>query len=251
MFSLICARINGWVNNREAGDLRRHQAHCDVIVMESIWWVPNLFDYYMCCGWIRRMNVNTHWAILISIPCKYPLRNNDFKRLPPFVVFLSLHLSYVMSVKEYSFPADSKYGFSYVQTRHNRTIVISLRACPLGYFFENVILILQNVDEPLHLTKYVYRHYSDVIMGAVASRIIGVSIVYSTACSGADQRHQSSVSLASVRGIHRLPVTGEFSAQRLVTREMFPLDDVIIVRFLGCFLVGWYTLVYLYFSGHT
>ena len=24
---------NGWVNNREAGDLRRHQAHCDVIVM--------------------------------------------------------------------------------------------------------------------------------------------------------------------------------------------------------------------------
>ena len=33
MFSLICARIDGWVNNREAGDLRRHQAHCDVIVM--------------------------------------------------------------------------------------------------------------------------------------------------------------------------------------------------------------------------
>ena len=32
-FSLICARINGWVNNREAGDLRCHQAHCDVIVM--------------------------------------------------------------------------------------------------------------------------------------------------------------------------------------------------------------------------
>ena len=33
MFSLICARINGWVNNCEAGDLRRHQAHYDVIVM--------------------------------------------------------------------------------------------------------------------------------------------------------------------------------------------------------------------------
>ena len=34
MFSLICARINGWVNNGEAGDLRRHRAHCDVIVMD-------------------------------------------------------------------------------------------------------------------------------------------------------------------------------------------------------------------------
>ena len=33
MFTLICARINGWVNNREAGDLRRHRAHYDVIVM--------------------------------------------------------------------------------------------------------------------------------------------------------------------------------------------------------------------------
>ena len=34
-FSLICAWINGWVNNREADDLRRHCAHYDVIVMTS------------------------------------------------------------------------------------------------------------------------------------------------------------------------------------------------------------------------
>ena len=34
-FSLICARINGWVNNRETGDLRRHRAHYDVTVMRS------------------------------------------------------------------------------------------------------------------------------------------------------------------------------------------------------------------------
>ena len=33
MFSLICARSNGWVNNGEAGDLRRHRAHYDVTVM--------------------------------------------------------------------------------------------------------------------------------------------------------------------------------------------------------------------------
>ena len=37
MFSLICAWINGWVNNREAGDLRRHRAHCDVIVMNYLY----------------------------------------------------------------------------------------------------------------------------------------------------------------------------------------------------------------------
>ena len=33
MFSLICVWINGWVNNREAGDFRRHCDHHDVIVM--------------------------------------------------------------------------------------------------------------------------------------------------------------------------------------------------------------------------
>ena len=33
VFSLICVWINGWVNNREAGDLKRYRAHYDVIVM--------------------------------------------------------------------------------------------------------------------------------------------------------------------------------------------------------------------------
>ena len=35
MFSLICAWINDWVNNRKAGDLRRHRAHYNVIIMRS------------------------------------------------------------------------------------------------------------------------------------------------------------------------------------------------------------------------
>ena len=34
MFSLIYAWINDWVNNREAGDLRRQHGHYDVIVMD-------------------------------------------------------------------------------------------------------------------------------------------------------------------------------------------------------------------------
>ena len=45
MFSLICARINNWVNNCETGDLRRHRGHYDVIVMKlrgvstaKLWW---------------------------------------------------------------------------------------------------------------------------------------------------------------------------------------------------------------------
>ena len=39
MFSLFCAWINGRVNNRETGDLRRHRAHYDVIVINWTLWV--------------------------------------------------------------------------------------------------------------------------------------------------------------------------------------------------------------------
>ena len=47
-------------------------------------------------------------------------------------------------------------------------------------------------------------HYIDVIMTTVASQITSFTVVYSTVYSDADQRkHQSSASLAFVRGIHR------------------------------------------------
>ena len=36
LFSLIYARTNGWVNNRDAGNLRRHRSHYDVTVMNDI-----------------------------------------------------------------------------------------------------------------------------------------------------------------------------------------------------------------------
>ena len=36
MFSWICAWINNWVNDCEAGDLRRHRAHYDVILMKLL-----------------------------------------------------------------------------------------------------------------------------------------------------------------------------------------------------------------------
>ena len=50
-------------------------------------------------------------------------------------------------------------------------------------------------------------YYSNIIMSAMAPQITGVSIVYSTVCSGANQKktHQSSALLAFVRGLHRWP----------------------------------------------
>ena len=69
-----------------------------------------------------------------------------------------------------------------------------------------------------------------VIMSAMASQITSLTIVYSIVYSGTDQRkHQSTASLAFVRGIHRWPVNS--SHKRPVTRKMFPFDDVIMHLF--------------------
>ena len=77
-------------------------------------------------------------------------------------------------------------------------------------------------------------HYNDVIMGAIASQITSLTIVYSTVYSDADQRkHQSSASLAFVRVIHRWPVISP--RKWPVTRKMFPFDDAIMHFFEGIF----------------
>ena len=58
-----------------------------------------------------------------------------------------------------------------------------------------------------------------------------LSIVCSSVCSGADQiKHQSSTSLAFVRGIHRWPVDSPHKGP--VTRTIFPFDDVIIIAMM-------------------
>ena len=42
MFSLVCAWIKGWVNTREAVDLRRYRAHYDVTVMFRDSWKQDI-----------------------------------------------------------------------------------------------------------------------------------------------------------------------------------------------------------------
>ena len=64
MFTLICARINGWVNNHEVGDFRRHRAHYDIIVMIQCICITkeNKFEWYLTnhyC-WRNQISFLTH-----------------------------------------------------------------------------------------------------------------------------------------------------------------------------------------------
>ena len=68
-------------------------------------------------------------------------------------------------------------------------------------------------------------HYNDVIMGAMASQITSLTIVYSTVYSDADQEN--------IKAPCHRPLCGEFTGDRLnsphkwpVTRKKFPFDDV-------------------------
>ena len=63
---------------------------------------------------------------------------------------------------------------------------------------DHIHVAFQSINKPYSW------HYDDVTMGAIASQITSLAIVYSAVYSDADQRkHEGSASLAIVWGIHR------------------------------------------------
>ena len=86
--------------------------------------------------------------------------------------------------------------------------------------YQCIIACLQEMN-------FIMEHYSEVIMSVMPSQITGVKIVYSIVCVEADQRkHQSSTSLAFVRGIHWWPVNSLHKGP--VMRKMLSSDNVIM-----------------------
>ena len=82
MFSFICAWINGWVNNREAGDLRRHRAHYDVIMMIKV--VQKAVILRLFLGWGCVYQV----VIIPSCLCKTFYFSTDAQRWITFVLWV-------------------------------------------------------------------------------------------------------------------------------------------------------------------
>ena len=71
MFSFICAWINGWANIREAGDLRPHRAHYDIIVM------------FLCILILARSFVSSFIHIRSIFPNKFPSHTQHTRLLFP------------------------------------------------------------------------------------------------------------------------------------------------------------------------
>ena len=60
IFSLICAWINDWVNNRDAGDLRFHRAHCDISVMLIVSFNRSV-QVQPIATWVRQHHISVIW----------------------------------------------------------------------------------------------------------------------------------------------------------------------------------------------
>ena len=126
---------------------------------------------------------------------------------------------------------DDQAGHSYLHVEHKIRltywVIFNLS------LFTLVVYKQQHGNQDIHM-----HHYNDVIMTTMASKITSFTVVYSIVYSGADQRkHQSSASLAFVRGIYRdrwIPRTHKGS----VTRKMFPFDDVIMKMINICSVIS-------------
>ena len=160
--------IYGWENNGEAGHLRRHSTHYGVIVMIPYVLIQHIHDIVDRTRNLLLNNKNngTKWGIGSGGNMHHPPPPST----KPFLV-LPFHKCYI---------------YDYICCNvHKRN----------GQFIHRVFQ---------HCNKLTQLHYGDVMMGAMASQITSLTIVYSTVYSGIDHReHQSSASLAFVRGIHR------------------------------------------------
>ena len=90
MFYFICAGINGWVNNGEAGDLRRHRAHFDVIIMFTV----NILQSIMMTS-VNKTKLPHHadvikWkkkSALLALCERNPLATDGFPSQRPALMF--------------------------------------------------------------------------------------------------------------------------------------------------------------------
>ena len=95
MFCLICAWRNRWVNNCEAGDLRCHLGHYDVIVMIvfSDWSVLSILIRSVC--WIRGDDIQSS---------KYPWSYLKWSKTKPSAYFMEYDVLVLFSKTKNTLP---------------------------------------------------------------------------------------------------------------------------------------------------
>ena len=178
IFPLICAWTNGWVNNRDTCDLRRHRAHHGVTLMNS-----STLKHFQHSGKVFQLTLLMLVDILRRMICKTETVVTFFINKTRLRIFTQFHVICTC-------------------------VHVCVACLPL--------------------------HYSDVIMGAMASHITRIAIVYAAICSCADQRkHLSPTSLANFNHTFIYPYSSRIILQmqipylrRLIQENILPRDSL-------------------------
>ena len=123
------------------------------------------------------------------------------------VLSLSIRLLFTHSIKNHNFEAGAGFSLSHISFQ-NSELRTQFWVLSFNSFVDTSDLLVINalINRACSPSQYstILMHYNDVIMSAMASQNTSFPIVWSTVCSGANQRrHQSSASLSG------LPKKGE------------------------------------------
>ena len=155
IFSLICVWINGWVDNRETGDLRRYRAHYDVTVMNqqswyqhssfrsqpqhqnkfTEWFMVYKFLWYMRYGCSYFSNPACDWLSIVWAYSEQETENGpwseqDSKGLQFFDAVILLLLPHLGNWRHFSI--DEKYKYLFVFPQNNQHIKVRADTMIIG-----------------------------------------------------------------------------------------------------------------------
>ena len=109
MFSLICAWVNGWVNNHEAGDLRRYRAHYDVTLMcvdVTDLRITRWLETWNSMTGINNIEASTNWPMIWLI-CTWHVETNLPLIKTVFALLFKLVLQLLLRIRFPWFSIDS------------------------------------------------------------------------------------------------------------------------------------------------
>ena len=169
MFSLICTRINGWVNNYEAGDLRRNRVHYDVIVMKLMnihfiwcWKLDNQWQIYFLIhpvSCLRLHDILSYTNHKASVPDAYTDSNLiSIQWLSCISTFYDLYFAALYGIIQ-EFWARSRYQMQ-GQTIISQITVgcndLSMRSIPTSSKYSSIVWL--NMDDQNFVSSAVSIH---------------------------------------------------------------------------------------------
>ena len=127
IFSLIWAWINGWVNNREAGDLSRHRVNYDVTVMT-----------------FRQLDLQRHISFKMYSKFNISLQESTFENVTCKLLTISFRLQYIkdqsilLYVKLKVFSWVYQFLVHIIAPKSLILTFLSLKRCTVGYIKNRV-----------------------------------------------------------------------------------------------------------------